>query len=143
MRALIVLVCAVLQAAEVPTPSPRDTDPVTRRRAEEALAAHAASSAAPASTADLTLLDRFTAADTAVLEGQGFFAKQLAVQAGERYLAAAEQLKSFTPEERKALGERWAKLQAAFTALGRKLADSDGLEQAAAAAAVAPAPESK
>lgn len=136
MRALILLAC-VAGATAAEAPSPRDTDPVTRRRAEEALADHAAHSTKPTSTADLALLDRFTAVTTMVQEGEGFLAKQLAVEAGERYLAAAERLKGFSPEERQALGERWGALQTAYTALGRKLADSDGLEKAAAAAAIA------
>ena len=145
MRPLIALLSiATLTAVDAPspasTPSPRDTDPVTRRRAEEALAAHAATSAKADSTADLNLLDRFAAVVAMIQEGDGFVAKDLAVEAGERYLAAGEKIKTFTPEERLALGARWATLQNAYTALGRTLAESTGLEKAAAAAAVDPAP---
>ena len=137
MRPLILLLMATLigAAESAPTPSPRDIDPVTQRRAQEALATHAA--AKPASTADLALLDRLTAAITAVQEGQGLLAKQAAMQAGERYIRAAELIKTFTPEERLACGERWTELEKAQTALGRALAESDGLERAAAAAAIA------
>ena len=123
MRPLIVALCvAGLAAAELP--SPRDTDPVTRRRAEAALAEHA-QAAQPASTADLGLLDRCAAVTTTVQEGEGLLAKQLAVAAGERFLAATALLKTFTKTEQQALGPHWTALQAAYTALGRTLAASD------------------
>jgi len=145
MRALIVLLCVAAHViaadppAPAPIPSPRDTDPVTRRRAEEALAAYAATAATVTSTADLPLLDRFAAVVAIIQEGDGFAAKDLAVQAGERYLAAGDKIKTFTPDERLSLGARWTTLQNAYTALGRTLADSAVLEKAAAAAAVDPA----
>lgn len=123
MRTLIALLCAAgLAAAD--TPSPRDTDPVTRRRAEAALAEHARP-APPVSSADLGLLDRCAAVTTAVQEGEGFLAQQLTVEAGERFLTATQLLKSFTKTEQQALGARWTVLQAAYTALGRALATSD------------------
>lgn len=137
MRTLIALVCAAaMAAADTPAPSPRDTDAVTRRRADEALAAHATATAKPSAPADLALLDRITGVDTVVKEGEAFLAKQLAVEAGERYLTAAELIKTFTPDERTTLSARWSALQTAYTALGRTLAESTGLEQAAAAAAI-------
>jgi len=142
MRALIMLVSsAALVAADAPTPSPRDTDPVTRRRAEEALAAHAATSATSDNTADLQLLDRFATVVAMIQEGEGFIAKDLAVNAGERYLAAGAQIKTFTADERLSLGTRWTTLQNAYTALGRHLAGNNGLEKAAAAAAIEPTEE--
>ena len=142
---MALLSVAALAAADAPSPapspSPRDTDPITRRRAEEALAVHAATATKADSTADLNLLDRFAAVVAMIQEGDGFVAKDLAVEAGERYLAAGEKIKTFTAEERQILGARWATLQNSFTALGRILADSSGLEKAAAAAAIDPAPK--
>jgi hypothetical protein len=142
MRTLIPMVFMVVaSAAENPAVSPRDTDAVTRRRAEEALSAYAAEKAKPASTTDVGLLSRFAAAEATTLEGEGFLSKQQAVAAGERYLDAVKKMAAFAPEERQALGERWARLGNAVAALGRKLADSDALDKATAAAAVAAEPK--
>jgi hypothetical protein len=126
MRALIALACAaVLAGAEAPPPqgSPRDVDALTRRRAEEALAAHSAA-IAPAAPVDPALLDRLASVSGVIQEGAALAAKGQMAEAGDRYLAASELVKAFTAEERHALGARWASLQAGYTALGRGLAES-------------------
>jgi|GEM_PF-4079207 len=111
----LVCICGLLMGAEpvVGAPAPAgDVDPVTQRRAEEALAALAAAeakaeAAVPAGPLDPALSDQIATIEGWFREIAILLDKNETAAAGERFLLASDALKAFTSEQRATLGRRY------------------------------------
>jgi len=112
---ILVVMCGLLMGAEpvVGAPAPAgDVDPVTQRRAEEALAALAAAeakaeAAVPAGPLDPALSDQIASIEGWFREIAILLDKNETAAAGERFLLASDALKAFTSEQRATLGRRY------------------------------------
>lgn len=105
------LIASSLIAAEPaipPSTAAGEVDPVTRRRAEEALQALATpSETMPAVTVDPALLARIQEVEAWLRECAILVEAGEQSAAGERFLKAATAVKAFSEDERRNLGKRY------------------------------------
>ncbi len=112
---ILVMVGGLLLGAEpvVGAPAPAgEVDPVTQRRAEEALTALAAAEAKAANAVPAVPMDPELSDTIATIEGWFreiaiLLDKNEAAAAGERFLLANDALKALTVEQRATLGRRY------------------------------------
>jgi len=134
MRALnrhlvIALAVASLGAAEptVPPAAGGEVDPITRRRAEEALRNLAApAETAPPAVADPALVERIQAVEAWLRECAILVDAGEMSAAGERFLKAAETLRGLSAEERQALGKRYRAAADRLGGFARGFAEAAG-----------------
>lgn len=124
--ALLVL-GGILSAAEpvVGAPAPAgDVDPVTQRRAAEALAELAAAAEVePAGPVDPVLAERMAGIEGWLREIALLLDKNEPAAAGERFLLASEALKALEADQRAALGRRYLLARDRLQGFARAFAD--------------------
>lgn len=155
LLSLSLVTVAGLRAAEpAPTVSPAaepiiapmsagTVDPVTQRRAADALKAFTAGQQAAADVSvsggmDPVLADRMAAIDGWLREISVLLDKGETAAAGERFVLAAEAMQAFTAEERQLAGVRYQAARDRLQGFARAMVEATGTEAAPDAAPVAP-----
>ncbi len=134
MRATLLALTFVVAAwAAAEERKPPVADDSVRSRAEEAMRAYRnadrdAETSAPAVPIDAATADALAEIENLLSEAEAFIkTPEFALKAGDCFVAASQQLRELTAEQRQALGARCGRASARVLALGKALATSASL----------------